>query len=127
MAKLPDSSVIKELAELLDSTGLTEIEVETSGVRIKVARSGTPVATTTYVAPQQAEPETPAPASVEAPTTAPAPAEDPADHPGAVKSPMVGTAYMSSEPGAAAFIKVGDMVSEGRGQRRNLRIMARYC
>ncbi|CAI8357101.1 MAG: acetyl-CoA carboxylase biotin carboxyl carrier protein [PS1 clade bacterium] len=114
MAKLPDSSVIKELAELLDSTGLTEIEVETSGVRIKVARSGTPVATTTYVAPQQAEPETPAPASVEAPTTAPAPAEDPADHPGAVKSPMVGTAYMSSEPGAAAFIKVGDMVSEGQ-------------
>ncbi len=43
-----------------------------------------------------------------------APAEDPATHPGAVKSPMVGTAYLSPEPGAAAFIKVGDTVSEGQ-------------
>ncbi|MAK10344.1 MAG: acetyl-CoA carboxylase biotin carboxyl carrier protein [Rhizobiales bacterium TMED83] len=111
MAKLPDSQVIKDLAELLNTTGLTEIEIESGGMRIKVARSGGQ--TTAYVpapvnAPQAAPAEAPSEAAGEA-----AP-EDPAIHPGAVKSPMVGTAYLSPEPGAAAFIKVGDMVSEGQ-------------
>ena len=119
MAKLPDSEVIKDLAELLNATGLTEIEIESGGIRIKVARSGGQ-ATTAYV---------PAPSPVETPVAAPteaqvkteaaassesAPAEDPASHPGAVKSPMVGTAYLSPEPGATAFIKVGDTVNEGQ-------------
>ena len=119
MAKLPDSQVIKDLAELLNATGLTEIEIESGGMRIKVARSGAQ-ATTAYV---------PVPSPVETPVAAPAepqatkgaatssnsiPAEDPATHPGAVKSPMVGTAYLSPEPGAKAFIKVGDTVSEGQ-------------
>ena len=119
MAKLPDSEVIKDLAELLNATGLTEIEIESGGMRIKVARSGGQ-ATTAYL---------PASPSVETPTAAPTesrvttgaaessecvPAEDPATHPGAVKSPMVGTAYLSPEPGAAAFIKVGDTVNEGQ-------------
>tara|TARA_A100001015_G_scaffold280516_1_gene342802 strand:- start:114 stop:578 length:465 start_codon:yes stop_codon:yes gene_type:complete len=111
MAKLPDSQVIKDLAELLNTTSLTEIEIESGGMRIKVARSGGQ--TTAYVpapvnAPQAAPAEAPSEAAGEA-----AP-EDPAIHPGAVKSPMVGTAYLSPEPGAAAFIKVGDMVSEGQ-------------
>ena len=111
MAKLPDSQVIKDLAELLNTTGLTEIEIESGGMRIKVARSGGQ--TTAYVpapvnAPQAAPAEAPSEAAGEA-----AP-EDPAIHPGAVKSPMVGTAYLSPEPGAAAFIKVGDVVSEGQ-------------
>ena len=111
MAKLPDSQVIKDLAELLNTTGRTEIEIESGGMRIKVARSGGQ--TTAYVpapvnAPQAAPAEAPSEAAGEA-----AP-EDPAIHPGAVKSPMVGTAYLSPEPGAAAFIKVGDMVSEGQ-------------
>jgi acetyl-CoA carboxylase biotin carboxyl carrier protein len=111
VAKLPDSQVIKDLAELLNTTGLTEIEIESGGMRIKVARSGGQ--TTAYVpapvnAPQAAPAEAPSEAAGEA-----AP-EDPAIHPGAVKSPMVGTAYLSPEPGAAAFIKVGDMVSEGQ-------------
>ena len=119
MAKLPDSQVIKDLAELLNATGLTEIEIESGGIRIKVARSGSQ-ATTAFV-PAPPPVETPVAEPAEAPATtgaaAPsesAPAEDPATHPGAVKSPMVGTAYLSPEPGAAAFIKVGDTVSEGQ-------------
>ena len=119
MAKLPDSQVIKDLAELLNATGLTEIEIESGGMRIKVARSGGQ-ATTAYVpAPPPVERPVAAPAEAQATTGAtassePAPTEDPATHPGAVKSPMVGTAYLSPEPDAAAFIKVGDTVSEGQ-------------
>lgn len=119
MAKLPDSQVIKDLAELLNATGLTEIEIESGGMRIKVARSGGQ-ATTAYVpAPPPVETPVAAPAEAQATTGAtassdPPPAEDPATHPGAVKSPMVGTAYLSPEPDAAAFIKVGDTVSEGQ-------------
>ena len=119
MAKLPDSQVIKDLAELLNATGLTEIEIESGGMRIKVARSGGQ-ATTAYVpAPPPVETPVATPAEAQATTEAAAssgsaPTEDPASHPGAVKSPMVGTAYLSPEPGAAAFIKVGDTVSEGQ-------------
>jgi len=119
MAKLPDSQVIKDLAELLNATGLTEIEIESGGMRIKVARSGghatnayvpaSPPVETPVAAPAEAQASPEAAASSES-----APAEDPATHPGAVKSPMVGTAYLSPEPGAAAFIKVGDKVSEGQ-------------
>ena len=119
MAKLPDSQVIKDLAELLNATGLTEIEIESGGMRIKVARSGGQ-ATTAYVpAPPAVETPVAPPAEAQATTgtaasSESAPAEDLATHPGAVKSPMVGTAYLSPEPGAAAFIKVGDTVSEGQ-------------
>ena len=119
MAKLPDSQVIKDLAELLNATGLTEIEIESGGMRIKVARSGGHAATAYVPAPPPVETPVAAPAAAQASTEAAAssesaPTEDPASHPGAVKSPMVGTAYLSPEPGAAAFIKVGDTVSEGQ-------------
>ena len=119
MAKLPDSQVIKDLAELLNATGLTEIEIESGGMRIKVARSGGHAATAYVPAPPPVGTAVAAPAAAQASTEAAAssesaPAEDPASHPGAVKSPMVGTAYLSPEPGAAAFIKVGDTVSEGQ-------------
>ncbi|MEC7163984.1 MAG: acetyl-CoA carboxylase biotin carboxyl carrier protein [Pseudomonadota bacterium] len=119
MAKLPDSQVIKDLAELLNATGLTEIEIESGGMRIKVARSGGQATTASVPAPPPVETPVAAPAEAQATTGAtassePAPAEDPATHPGAVKSPMVGTAYLSPEPDAAAFIKVGDTVSEGQ-------------
>lgn len=119
MAKLPDSQVIKDLAELLNATGLTEIEIESGGMRIKVARSGGHAATAYVPAPPPVETPVAAPAAAQASTEAAAssesaPDEDPASHPGAVKSPMVGTAYLSPEPGAAAFIKVGDTVSEGQ-------------
>lgn len=106
MAKLPSNKTIKDLAELLSDTGLTEIEIETGDMRIKVARQGTAVSA---VVPAPA-PVAPAPeAAAEA---APAPA--PTDHPGGVKSPMVGTAYLAPEPGAANFVKVGDTMNEGQ-------------
>ena len=109
MAKLPSSKTIKELAELLNETGLTEIEVETGDMRIKVARQGTAVSA---VVPQVAAAPAAAEAAPEPKEAAPAPA--PADHPGGVKSPMVGTAYLAPEPGSANFVKVGDTVSEGQ-------------
>jgi acetyl-CoA carboxylase biotin carboxyl carrier protein len=109
MAKLPSSKTIKELAELLSETGLTEIEVETGDMRIKVARQGTAVsAVVPQVAPQAAA------ASAEQAAEKEEAAPAPADHPGGVKSPMVGTAYLAPEPGSANFVKVGDTVSEGQ-------------
>ena len=109
MAKLPSSKTIKELAELLSETGLTEIEVETGDMRIKVARQGTAVS---GIVPQVAAAPAAAEAAPEPKEAAPAPA--PTDHPGGVKSPMVGTAYLAPEPGSANFVKVGDTVSEGQ-------------
>lgn len=109
MAKLPDSKTIKEIAELLNDTGLSEIEVETGDLRIRVARE---VNAVSVAVPAAAPVAAPAPQAA-AETQPPAPASA-ADHPGAVKSPMVGTAYLSPEPGAAAFIKVGDQVSAGQ-------------
>jgi acetyl-CoA carboxylase biotin carboxyl carrier protein len=100
-----DTALVRELAGLLDETGLTEIEVEDSGRRIRVARQVSAVG-----AP-------PAPVAAAAPAAAPAPAPaaetDLRSHPGAVKSPMVGTAYLTSEPGAAAFVSVGDTIAAG--------------
>lgn len=104
MAKLPSNKTIKDLAELLSDTGLTEIEIETGDMRIKVARQGTAVSAVV-----------PAPAPVApAPEAAAEAAPAPTDHPGGVKSPMVGTAYLATEPGAANFVKVGDTVNEGQ-------------
>jgi len=104
-----DGDAIRQLAKILVDTKLTEIEYEDDGRRIRVSRGGN-IQTATVVAPSHtvavAEP-------VSAPTVAPA-AVVPNDHPGTVKSPMVGTAYMSAEPGAAAFVKVGDAVSVGQ-------------
>ncbi|WP_291138024.1 acetyl-CoA carboxylase biotin carboxyl carrier protein [Erythrobacter sp.] len=102
-----DTALVRELAELLSETGLTEIEVEDDDRKIRVARSAAPVAAAYQAAP--AAPAAPAPAP-----SAPAPqAEAPADTADAVTSPMVGTAYLAPEPGAANFVKPGDKVSEG--------------
>jgi len=106
-----EQRLIRELAEILDDTGLSEIEIEKSGLKIRVARelAGQPLAAMPMPAPAAAAPAAPAaPAAA-----APAAGTDPAKHPGAVKSPMVGTAYRSPEPGAAAFIEIGSRVSEG--------------
>lgn len=108
MAKLPSNKTIKDLAELLSETGLTEIEIETGDMRIKVVREGTVVSA---AAPIAAPVAAPVEAVVEKPADS-APAA--ADHPGAVKSPMVGTAYIAPEPGAPNFAKVGDTVKEGQ-------------
>jgi acetyl-CoA carboxylase biotin carboxyl carrier protein len=99
-----DNDAIRQLAELLDDTNLTEIEVAAGDNRIRVARQGTMVAAAPAMAP--AAPAASAPA-VAAPS-------DAASHPGAVKSPMVGVVYFAPEPGAAAFISVGATVSEGQ-------------
>lgn len=108
MTKTSDSKRIRELADLLDETNLSEIEIESDGVRIRVARQVTAATSIASVA-------APAPAAAPAP---PAPTSDEsADlsaHPGAVASPMVGTAYLAPEPGANPFCKPGDSVSEGQ-------------
>jgi acetyl-CoA carboxylase biotin carboxyl carrier protein len=109
MGKLTvDKELIRELAALLDETGLTEIELEDNDVRIRVARGGTVVhAAAPAVAPAAAAPAVAAAAA--------APAGDGVHgHPGLVTSPMVGTIYTSAEPGAPPFVKVGDKVSAGQ-------------
>ena len=110
-----DTALVRELAELLNETNLTEIEVEDDDRKIRVSRSGGMVAAApAYAAPMPAPAPVAAPASAPAPAPAPAPAaEAPADDANALKSPMVGTVYLAAEPGAPNFVKVGDSVSEG--------------
>lgn len=106
-----DSDLVRELAELLNETGLTEIEVEDDDRKIRVARGGVAVAAPAVAAPPPAAPATAAPAPA-----APAPVAESAsseDHSDAIKSPMVGTAYLAPEPGAANFVKPGDSVKDG--------------
>ncbi|WP_295556477.1 acetyl-CoA carboxylase biotin carboxyl carrier protein [uncultured Hyphomicrobium sp.] len=108
-----EKKLIKELAQLLNDTGLSEIEIEKSGLKLRVARSVTVAAsvpTAAYV-PASAPPPAGAPAGPGAPA-APGVA-DPAKHPGAVKSPMVGTAYRSPDPKAPPFVEVGSRVQQG--------------
>jgi acetyl-CoA carboxylase biotin carboxyl carrier protein len=104
-----DGALIRELALLLDETSLTEIEIERAGLRVRVARNISVAAAVPAVAPMAAAASAPAPAS-----TPGAAAPDFSKHPGAVPSPMVGTAYWASEPGAKPFIEVGTKVSVGQ-------------
>jgi acetyl-CoA carboxylase biotin carboxyl carrier protein len=99
-----DIKLVRQLAELLNETGLTEIEVEDDDRKIRVAR--TLQAASVAVA-------APAPVAAAAPVAAPVAPAAPADHPGALKSPMVGTVYLAASPEAAAFVSVGDTVKEG--------------
>ncbi len=102
-----EQQMIRELADLLQETGLSEIEIEKSGLKIRVART---LAITAPVAAQAA----PAALAPAASAAAPAAGNDPASHPGCIKSPMVGTAYRAPEPGAAPFVEVGSRVSQGQ-------------
>jgi len=98
-----DKELIRELAKLLDETGLTEIEIERKGLRVRVGRA----AAVTHVA---------APATVPGAMAHPLPmtaAADPSKHAGAVTSPMVGTAYRGAAPGAAPFVDLGSKVVAG--------------
>lgn len=106
-----DTALIRDLAVLLDETNLTEIELEQGDTRIRVARQMSINAPVSMAAPAHAPVEA-APAPAAAPVAA-APAEA-ASHPGTISSPMVGTAYLAPEPGASAFIQVGDTVTEGQ-------------
>ena len=112
MAKSPktlvDRELIQELSKLLDETGLTEIEIEQDGQRIRVAR-GASAAAQTVVVPARPLPSA-APQPVGESAAAPL---DPAKHPGVVTSPMVGTAYAAPEPGAKPFVEVGSKVKAG--------------
>lgn len=109
-----DVAFIKALAELLRENDLTELQVkreygEDDSLNVRVSRA-------TMAAPVAMQVAAPAPvaAATAAPVAAaPVAAEDPAAHPGAVTSPMVGTVYLSPEPGAAAFVSVGATVKEG--------------
>ena len=105
-----EREMIRELAELLNETGLSEIEIEKSGLRIRVARQLTVSAVAAPVAALPAA--APAAAAAVAPAASEA-ATDFSKHPGAVKSPMVGTAYRAAEPGAAPFIEIGKRVGAG--------------
>jgi acetyl-CoA carboxylase biotin carboxyl carrier protein len=108
-----DIDLIRQLAELLDKSSLSEIEVEDEGVRIRVARAAAPVAAPApvyHAAPAAAPTHHPlpaAPAPAETGASAPAPAVN------AVRSPMVGTAYLAAEPGAKPFAAVGQTVAAG--------------
>ncbi|MDR7229588.1 acetyl-CoA carboxylase biotin carboxyl carrier protein [Caulobacter sp. BE264] len=111
-----DARLVRKIADILKDTGLSEIEVEHAGLKIRVARELT-AAPVNYV---QASAPAYAPAPVAAAAAAaPAPVAEAAPAPAAargdaVKSPMVGTAYLSPQPGADAFVKVGDTVSAGQ-------------
>ena len=96
-----DQDLIRELARLLEETGLTEIEIESAGLRVRVGRAA---AVAAHVAPPA--PAAPLPGAPAAPV-------DLAKHPGAVTSPMVGTAYVGPEPGAPPFVEIGSKVVAG--------------
>ncbi|PQA89020.1 acetyl-CoA carboxylase biotin carboxyl carrier protein [Hyphococcus luteus] len=98
-----EAAWIRELAGILEETGLTEIEIEKDDTRLRVSRQGGAAA---FAAP----PPAPAPQATAQPA-APAAAES---HPNAVKSPMVGTAYLSPSPGADPFVREGAQVTEGQ-------------
>jgi acetyl-CoA carboxylase biotin carboxyl carrier protein len=112
MAKAPDKpkkpavdhDMIRELSALLDETGLTEIEIEQDGQRVRVARNAGR-AMPGHIAPAGAPPA-PVAMSMPKPT-------DPAKHPGVVTSPMVGTAYAAAEPGGKPFLEIGSKVKVG--------------
>ncbi len=105
-----ERELILELAELLTSTGLTEIEIEKKGLRLRVARGlsmGASVGNFAAAPAPMGQPGNaiPAPANAKA---------EAADHPGAVKSPMVGTAYRSPSPTTPPFVEVGSKVTQGQ-------------
>jgi len=105
-----DQALIRDLANILNETDLTEIEVEQDDLRIRVSRAGTPQ----YVQAPIAAPGYAAPAAAAAAVAA-APAAAPGRNPAnVVNAPMVGTVYMAPAPGARAFIEVGATVKEGQ-------------
>ncbi len=100
-----DPDALRALADLLNTTGLSEIELEEGGRKLRLARILAPMNVPVAVAPASAAPVV----AAEAPVLR----ADPGKHPGAVKSPMVGVAYLSAEPGAAPYVTVGQTVEAG--------------
>jgi acetyl-CoA carboxylase biotin carboxyl carrier protein len=114
-----DVAFIKALAEILNSNDLTELSVkrdygDDDSLNVRVVKQANIVTTTVQgSAPVQMAMAAPV-AAAAAPGAPAAPMADPAQHPGAVTSPMVGTVYMAAEPGAAPFVTIGSVVSEGQ-------------
>ena len=105
---MSEQDLIRELAKLLDETGLSEIEVEREGLRVRVARQAM-----THVVTGGGSQVPAIPAVAPAPATIPLEAVDHAKHPGVVASPMVGTAYRAPEPTAKPFVDIGSVVKVG--------------
>lgn len=107
-----DTALIEKLAELLQRTGLTEIELSEGEARIRVAKQPAPIVANATLQPVAAvAPASPPPA---AEVASPRMASADADHPGGVRAPMVGTVYLTPEPGADPFVSVGSDVKEGQ-------------
>jgi len=102
---LVDEGIIRGLAEVLNDTGLSEIEVEQQGLRIRIARNVT-------VSAAVSQPAAPHPGAATPPPAAAAATDE--NHPGTVKSPMVGTVYRAPEPGTPSFVEVGSTVKKGQ-------------
>jgi acetyl-CoA carboxylase biotin carboxyl carrier protein len=105
----PEQELIRELAGLLNETGLSEIEIEKAGLKVRGARTVTVAATAAPLATAAS-----VAASAAAAAAAPPPLNDVTQHPGCVKSPMVGTAYRAPEPGAPNFVEIGSRVAQGQ-------------
>ncbi len=110
-AQTAESQLIRELADLLNDTGLSEIEIEKSGLKIRVAKTIN-VTAASYAAPSFAPAVVASGAATDGKSAASS-QSDSAKHPGAVKSPMVGTAYRSPEPTAPTFCEIGSKVNQG--------------
>ena len=113
-----DVAFIEALARVLRDNDLSEVEVardegDDRELKVRLARQAAPVIAAAPASVAAPAAVAAAPAAAPAPAAAAAP-EDPAQHPGAVTSPMVGTVYLSPEPGADAFVKAGDAVQEGQ-------------
>jgi len=104
--KSPSEDLIRSLANLLNETGLTEIEIEENNLRVRVAR--------TITMPSHAVPLSHAVGPAAGVAAAPGASSSLENHPGVVTSPMVGTAYRAPEPGAPSFVEVGTVVREGQ-------------
>jgi acetyl-CoA carboxylase biotin carboxyl carrier protein len=105
-----ETKLVQELADILDKSGLAELEYETDAVAIRLSRV-TGTAPVVAAAPAVSAPAAAAPAPAKAELAA---AANPANHKGAVTSPMVGTVYTAPEPGAAEFVSEGDTVKVGQ-------------
>ena len=113
-----DQALIEAIAKLLNEQNLAEIEIEREDLRVRVTRSYASTGVQQVMVPAPAPVAAAAPATHSAPSGSAAkisaPADDLASNPNALTSPMVGTAYLSPEPGKAAFVTVGSKVSEGQ-------------
>jgi acetyl-CoA carboxylase biotin carboxyl carrier protein len=110
----PELDLIASLAEILNTTGLTEIELDRKGTRVRVAKTITAVASVAAPAPAPAVHVHTSASSATADAGASGVKGASGDHPGTVKSPMVGTVYMAPSPGSPNFVEVGASVKEGQ-------------